>query len=185
MRRREFLSGLTGAGFLLLLPAGLMRADVREWRREHHPVSERLWDLRPLARDPQYWQERLEEEAWRVLFREETERAYSSPLDDFWEDGSYVCAACYLPLFSSETKYDSGTGWPSFWQPYTKHVATRRDRRLFMERTEYHCFRCGGHQGHVFEDGPRPTGQRWCNNGRALRFVPADDPLPTLRGEPA
>ena len=92
-----------------------------------------------------------------------------------------MCAACYLPLFSSKAKFDSGTGWPSFYEPLKGRVATKRDYWLIVPRTEYHCIRCGGHQGHVFEDGPPPTGQRWCNNGVALKFVPEGEPLPQLR----
>ena len=92
-----------------------------------------------------------------------------------------MCAACYLPLFSSKAKFDSGTGWPSFYEPIKGRLATKRDYWLIVPRTEYHCIRCGGHQGHVFDDGPPPTGQRWCNNGVALKFVPEGEPLPKLR----
>ncbi len=98
--------------------------------------------------------------------------------------GTFVCAACHLPLFESSAKFDSGTGWPSFFQPIAGRVGTRRDFKLVLPRTEYHCARCGGHQGHVFGDGPPPTGQRWCNNGVALRFVPAGEPLPPLVTRP-
>ncbi|MEE4299270.1 MAG: peptide-methionine (R)-S-oxide reductase MsrB [Pseudomonadales bacterium] len=118
------------------------------------------------------WRERLTEAEYRVLREEGTERAGTSPLNEEKRVGTYVCAGCALPLFSSETKYDSGTGWPSFWAPLEGAMETKRDFKLFLPRTEYHCSRCGGHQGHVFEDGPRPTGQRWCNNGVALDFVP-------------
>jgi peptide-methionine (R)-S-oxide reductase len=118
------------------------------------------------------WRERLTEAEYRVLREEGTERAGTSPLNGEKRVGTYVCAGCALPLFSSETKYDSGTGWPSFWAPLEGAMETKRDFKLFLPRTEYHCSRCGGHQGHVFEDGPRPTGQRWCNNGVALDFVP-------------
>lgn len=121
------------------------------------------------------WRERLTEEEFHVLRREGTERAGSSPLNAETREGTYVCAGCALPLFSSETKYESGTGWPSFWQPLDGAVNTKPDYRIWTPRTEYHCSRCGGHQGHVFEDGPPPTGQRWCNNGVALRFIPAGD----------
>ena len=118
------------------------------------------------------WRERLNGEQFRVLRQEGTERAGTSPLNREHRDGIFVCAGCALPLFSSEAKYESGTGWPSFWTPIRGAVATKPDYRIWTPRTEYHCARCGGHQGHVFDDGPRPTRQRWCNNGIALNFVP-------------
>ncbi|MGH8458361.1 MAG: peptide-methionine (R)-S-oxide reductase MsrB, partial [Nevskiales bacterium] len=111
-----------------------------------------------------------------------TERAGSSPLNHEKRAGAFICAACFLPLFSSTAKFDSGTGWPSFYQSLPKALGTRSDRGLGMVRTEYHCLRCGGHQGHVFDDGPPPTGQRYCNNGLALDFVPEGEKLPALRG---
>ncbi len=129
------------------------------------------------------WRQVLDEAAWRVLFREETERAGSSPLKDEWREGTFVCAACHQPLFSSAAKFESCTGWPSFTAPIAEdRLGTRPDRKLLAERTEYHCSRCGGHQGHVFDDGPLPTGRRYCNNGLALVFVPAGEALPPLRG---
>jgi peptide-methionine (R)-S-oxide reductase len=127
------------------------------------------------------WRKLLPPEAFAVLFEERTERAFSSPLDKEKRRGTFVCAACQLPLFSSTAKFDSGTGWPSFYEPIAGRVATKRDYWLVVPRTEYHCARCGGHQGHVFNDGPRPTGQRWCNNGLALQFVADGEPLPALR----
>jgi len=127
------------------------------------------------------WRKLLPAEAYAVLFEERTERAFSSPLDNEKRRGTFICAACQLPLFSSTTKFDSGTGWPSFYEPIAGRVATKRDYWLVVPRTEYHCVRCGGHQGHVFNDGPRPTGQRWCNNGLALQFVPEGEALPALR----
>lgn len=127
------------------------------------------------------WREILEPPRYRILFDEKTEPAGSSPLNDEKRDGTYVCAACFLPLFTSDTKFDSGTGWPSFWAPIEGRLDTKRDFKLVWPRTEYHCARCGGHQGHVFEDGPEPTGLRYCNNGLALRFVPDGEPLPELR----
>lgn len=164
----------------MALPAGVAWATPEP--RQDHRVIGAFRDLQRLTRDPEYWRQHVSAEAWDVLFRERTERAFSSPLDKRYEPGTYVCAACHLPLFPASTKYDSGTGWPSFYQPFREHLGTRQDRRFFMSRTAYHCMRCGGHQGHVFDDGPEPTGKRWCNNGLALHFVPADAPLPRLRG---
>jgi peptide-methionine (R)-S-oxide reductase len=136
----------------------------------------------PLELSERQWRDILSRDQYRILRREGTERAFSSPLDSEYRDGTYVCAGCFLPLFSSAHKYDSGTGWPSFWQPINdRHIGTRRDFRLIIPRTEYHCARCGGHQGHVFDDGPEPTGQRWCNNGLALEFIPSGKTLPALR----
>lgn len=127
------------------------------------------------------WRALVSPQQYEVLFEEATERPFTSPLNEEKRAGTYICAACHLPLFRSEAKFDSGTGWPSFTQPIEGHVETKRDFTLIWPRTEYHCRRCGGHQGHVFSDGPAPTGQRWCNNGLAVRFVPAGDPLPPLR----
>ncbi|MCG8314545.1 MAG: peptide-methionine (R)-S-oxide reductase MsrB [Pseudomonadales bacterium] len=127
------------------------------------------------------WQALLSKEQFYVLFEEGTERPWTSPLNKEKRQGTYCCAACYLPLFTSETKFDSGTGWPSFFAPIDGRVGTKKDWKLFVPRTEYHCARCGGHQGHVFNDGPKPTGQRYCNNGVALNFVPTGEILPELR----
>jgi peptide-methionine (R)-S-oxide reductase len=118
------------------------------------------------------WRARLSPEAYQVLRHEATERAGSSPLDQEKRAGTFHCAGCDLPLFSSATKYDSGTGWPSFWQPLDDAVRTKPDPGIFGDRVEVHCRRCGGHLGHVFEDGPQPTGLRYCMNGVALAFVP-------------
>ena len=135
----------------------------------------------PLDKSREEWRELLSKEQFRILFEEGTERPWTSPLNDEKRSGTYVCAACFLPLFTSETKFDSGTGWPSFYQAIESSVGPRTDWKLLLPRTEYHCARCGGHQGHVFNDGPAPTGQRWCNNGVALHFVPDGDALPELR----
>ncbi|HZA96286.1 MAG TPA: peptide-methionine (R)-S-oxide reductase MsrB, partial [Burkholderiaceae bacterium] len=127
------------------------------------------------------WRSLLPFNAYEVLFKHHTERPFTSPLNEENSNGTYVCFACFLSLFESSAKYDSGTGWPSFFRPIDGHIVTKRDFKLIWPRTEYHCARCGGHQGHVFNDGPPPTGQRWCNNGLALRFVPQGHPLPPLR----
>jgi len=125
------------------------------------------------SRNPdQDWKRTLTSEQYRVLREEGTERPFSSPLNREKRNGTYVCAGCGQPLFTSDMKFDSGTGWPSFSTCIPGTLDTKLDRKLFVTRTEYHCARCGGHQGHVFEDGPEPTGQRWCNNGVALRFEP-------------
>lgn len=118
------------------------------------------------------WRERLSPKAFRVLREEGTERSFTSPLNDEKRKGIFHCAGCDLALFDSKTKYDSGTGWPSFYDVIKGAVNTKPDYKFFMRRTEYHCARCLGHQGHVFEDGPRPTGLRYCNNGVALTFKP-------------
>jgi len=121
------------------------------------------------------WQQRLSAEQYRVLRREGTERPWTSPLNGEKRKGVFVCAGCGSPLFNSDTKFDSGTGWPSFSAALDGALETKRDYRLLRQRIEYHCARCGGHQGHVFEDGPAPTGLRYCNNGVALRFLPEED----------
>jgi peptide-methionine (R)-S-oxide reductase len=118
------------------------------------------------------WKQQLTPAQYRVLREHGTERAGTSPLNHEKRKGMFTCAGCGQPLFASETKYESGTGWPSFYAPLPQAVGTQTDHSLFMTRTEVHCSRCGGHLGHVFDDGPRPTGQRYCMNGVALNFVP-------------
>lgn len=170
MQRRALLKGLA------LLPALPLLA--------HAPLSlaqSIASSVTPLNKPHNDWRELLTPEAYAVLFEEDTEAPGSSPLNQEKRDGTYLCAACYLPLFASQDKYESGTGWPSFTQPIAGHMGTKRDFKLFFPRTEYHCARCGGHQGHVFDDGPKPRGERWCNNGVALRFIPQGEALPELR----
>jgi len=167
MTRRHLLGGMLGAlGFAL----GGRRAGA-------DPAAPAV---EPFELPKSEWKKRLPAEAYAVLFEEDTERPGSSPLEEEKRPGTFVCAACLLPLFESSAKFESGTGWPSFFRPIEGHVATKRDFKLILPRTEYHCARCGGHQGHVFDDGPPPTGLRYCNNGVALRFVPQGEPLPPL-----
>ena len=134
-----------------------------------------------LKKPKKEWRKLLTQEQYDVLFEEDTERPFSHPLNNEKRPGTYICAACFLPLFESKTKYNSGTGWPSFWDVIPGRVGTKTDYKIVYPRTEYHCVRCGGHQGHIFEDGPPPTGLRYCNNGLALRFVPQGESLPKLR----
>lgn len=165
MNRRQFVLSLSGLWLASMLPASA---------KEFNTVT-------PLVKSKSIWKSLLPADRYDVLFEEDTERAGSSPLNHEKRQGTFICAACFLPLFKSSQKYDSGTGWPSFWDTLPKAVNTKRDYKLVWPRTEYHCARCGGHQGHIFEDGPAPTGLRYCNNGLALQFVAETDPLPALR----
>ncbi|MCP4765205.1 MAG: peptide-methionine (R)-S-oxide reductase MsrB [Gammaproteobacteria bacterium] len=172
MHRRSFIAAAITSAAIFAANRGVFAAS------ESTAVK---GDFPPIDKSGKDWQGLLEADQYEVLFEEATERPWSSALNDEKRDGTYVCAACYLPLFASQTKFDSGTGWPSFYQPIEGNTGSQRDWKLILPRTEYHCARCGGHQGHVFDDGPKPTGQRWCNNGVALRFVPATESLPELR----
>lgn len=141
--------------------------------RPGHAADDATKESFPVTKTPEEWKKILSPEQYRVLRNHGTERAGSSPLDKNYESGTYKCAACEQPLYSSDHKFNSGTGWPSFYQPIdAKAVGTTIDKSYFMVRTEVHCSNCGGHLGHVFEDGPRPTGLRHCINGVALSFEP-------------
>jgi peptide-methionine (R)-S-oxide reductase len=157
--RRTFL-GLAGAGAasLWLLGRSSDAGAALHFKVNHTPAE---------------WRRLLGPERYAVLREAATERPFSSPLNKEHRKGVFVCAGCDQPLFSSSTKFDSGTGWPSFWRPLTRAVVTRADHSSMMNRTEVLCSRCGGHLGHVFEDGPKPTGLRYCMNGLALKFRPA------------
>jgi peptide-methionine (R)-S-oxide reductase len=156
---RRSLVGLAGAGAVSLLLFG-----------RSSPAASMNFAV---SHTPAQWKQLLGAQRYHILREAGTERAFTSPLLGEHRKGSFVCAGCALPLFSSATKFESGTGWPSFWRPLPRAVVERSDRSLLMERTEVLCARCGGHLGHVFDDGPKPTGLRYCMNGLALKFRPA------------
>jgi peptide-methionine (R)-S-oxide reductase len=162
MKRRHFIYALGG---LAATSAILSRVSATSG-------VETMTNQEKIERSDEEWRRLLSEEQYHVLRQEGTERPWTSPLNDEKRRGTYVCAGCEQPLFTSEMKFDSGTGWPSFFDVIDGAVGTKRDFKLILPRTEYHCSRCGGHQGHVFKDGPEPTGLRYCNNGVALKFVP-------------
>ena len=183
MERRKFILGTLASGVVAggLLPLNSIANNQKpsiqslqsDWKKLLPASAKISLDTNPLDRPISAWQKELPKDSYRVLFKEDTERAFSSPLNDEKRNGVFVCRACDLPLFSSDMKYDSRTGWPSFFTSIPAHLDTKTDYKLIWPRTEYHCVKCGGHQGHLFDDGPAPTSQRWCNNGVALRFIPS------------
>lgn len=183
MKRRHLLKGLVAAPLLitpmwrgLAAPRSGESISVDElqknWKDFLAEGADVALTAAPLERSNKEWKQILTPAQYHVLREAGTERAFTSALNDEKRPGVYVCAGCSLPLFTSAMKYDSGTGWPSFFTTIPGGFATKTDYLLIWPRTEYHCARCGGHHGHVFDDGPPPTGKRWCNNGVALRFIP-------------
>ncbi len=182
MQRRGFLQGLAlaalGPSFLNAAQAASASTmkDIetmqKNWRALLAAGFKAPAPTEPLKLSNDEWRKRLDKAQYNVLREEGTERAGTSPLNAEKRPGVFACAGCDLPLFTSEMKYESGTGWPSFFTTIPGVFATKKDYLLFSPRTEYHCVRCGGHHGHVFDDGPVPTRQRWCNNGVALKFIP-------------
>jgi peptide-methionine (R)-S-oxide reductase len=185
MKRRSLLKAAAAA---LVVPAGVVSAQfAQKSTRNMKSVEDlqRTWktllakdavvatDLAPVSKPDDEWRRALDPAAYAVLRHEGTERPFSSALNDEHRPGVFVCAGCALPLFTSAMKFDSGTGWPSYFTTIPNVFATTTDHKLIVPRTEYHCAKCGGHHGHVFDDGPEPTGLRYCNNGVALRFIPA------------
>lgn len=162
MNRRQFLKTSMGTMAFIAIP-GFVNTSLAD-----QDV------LKVIKLSDKEWKAKLKPLEYKVLRKEGTERPFTSPLNNEKRKGTYVCRGCDLPLFKSETKYDSGTGWPSFFDTIKAHVGTKRDFLLVVPRTEYHCKQCGGHQGHVFKDGPKPTGLRYCNNGVALKFIPEE-----------
>jgi peptide-methionine (R)-S-oxide reductase len=183
MNRRVFLLGAAAvaSGFgiaraqyrkVATAPAPTIAELQHDWKRLLAKNATVAGDATPVVMTDAQWRKQLSPAAYAVLRHEGTERPWSSPLNDEHRPGAFVCAGCALPLFTSAMKFDSGTGWPSYFTTIPGVFATQTDLQLIVPRTEYHCVKCGGHQGHVFDDGPQPTGLRYCNNGVALRFVP-------------
>jgi peptide-methionine (R)-S-oxide reductase len=182
MERRQLLQGFAAA--LLAGAGGATAQDPKRAASKSVAELQRTWktllakdakiaaDASPLVRTDEAWRQSLAPDAYAVLRHEGTERPFTSPLNLEHRDGVFVCAGCALPLFTSAMKFESGTGWPSYFTTIPNAFATKTDHQMILPRTEYHCAKCGGHHGHDFDDGPAPTGLRYCNNGVALRFIP-------------
>jgi peptide-methionine (R)-S-oxide reductase len=166
IQRRLLLATAAGLSFL---------GALRGLRRGAADAAEQPAETFEIQKTPEEWHRQLSSVQYGVLREHGTERPFSSALNKEHRKGTFACAGCDLPLFASETKFDSGTGWPSFYQPLTGAVGTTEDHSYMMNRVEVHCHRCGGHLGHVFDDGPKPTGLRYCMNGLSLSFKPADN----------
>lgn len=183
MKRRSVIRALFALPLLAVpvrvLSTGFTNSDIDNMRsrwREFLPSGFVPPDPeQKLELSDKQWQQQLSSLQFEVLRKEGTERPSTSPLNGEKRKGAFVCAGCELPLFTSEMKYDSGTGWPSFFTSIPDALGTKRDFKMFLPRTEYHCLRCGGHHGHIFSDGPPPTGERWCNNGVALKFIASNE----------
>ena len=179
MDRERFLQTSLGFGVLHLVGCSNSTGPLKETLQE--TLQETAQEDFEVTKSDAEWMVLLTTPQFEILFREGTEFPYTSDLNEEWGEGTYICRACLLPLFRSDTKYDSLTGWPSFWDPIPGQLGTRAGVRFGFAQIEYHCGRCGGHQGHIFGDGPPPTGTRYCNNGVALVFVPDGVSLPALR----
>lgn len=167
--------------FFKSLAAGVLGAPLLATALRAQAQQEKVARIAPLRKSKKEWKKLLEPKQYDVLFEEDTEYPGTSPLNKEKRKGTFACAACFLPLFDSSKKFESGTGWPSFFDVMPGRIGKKTDRALLYARTEYHCVRCGGHQGHIFDDGPKPTGLRYCNNGVALIFVPEGQKAPALR----
>jgi len=176
LNKRTFLKYFVGAAAVPLVPLSYRTILASDEAKVPTSVKVTMTDgqvVEKIELSEAEWKKKLTASEYRVLRKEGTERPFSSDLNDEKRSGIFACAGCDLPLFESDKKYDSGTGWPSFFDAIPNHVATSVDYKLIFPRTEYHCARCGGHQGHIFKDGPKPTGLRYCNNGVALNFQAA------------